>query len=137
MSELALISRELLAFQATTLKLKIDLKETSKPFSDRCQMAACNDIEAIFEWLDEYKHKKNTYAAYKREALRFLLWCMYERGKDLSSLKKEDMQDYFKFLQNPPKNWCKVGKNDIKTKTWKPFKFIGLIYCDSNFKIPL
>ena len=74
MSELASISRELLEFQSTSLKSKIDLKETSKPFSDRCQMAACNDIEAILEWFDEYKLKKNAYEAYKR-GKRFDFYC--------------------------------------------------------------
>ena len=101
------------------LKAKVDLKVASRPWSKYCQIDAPHDIAAVFKWLQEYKSQKNTYMAYKREALRFLLWCTYEQGKALAELRKEEIESYFLFLQRPPKHWCVT--QDEK-ETWKPFR---------------
>lgn len=85
---------------------KIDLYTQSGPFSDECMIDANNDLEAVLKWLDQYKVKKTTYSTYKREAMRFLLWCSSEAGKNLTALKVDDLENYLKFIQDPPKSWC-------------------------------
>lgn len=101
---------------------KVDLKADSKPASLLCQIDASNDLEAVFKWVQEYAHQKNTYIAYKREALKFLLWCTYERGKILSDLRKEDLEAYFSFLQKPPEAWCTSKVLNTFKEGWKPFR---------------
>lgn len=88
---------------------------------------AKNDYEAVQTWLKEYEHKKTTYQSYRKEAERLLLWCLINAKKPLSSLNRDDFDDYFSFLDNPePKNiWCKKkGGYGIKRgeKGWKPFE---------------
>ena len=80
--------------QTPTWIAKVDLLENSCAYSDECQINANNDLEAVTSWLVEYQYNKNTYLSYKRESLRFLMWCMYERGVTLANLKKEDCEAY-------------------------------------------
>lgn len=125
MNTLISLPQEVLVFRPA-LQAKINLKTQSTPYSEKCQMNATNDWEAVFKWLYEYAHKKNTYVAYKREVLRFLLWCSYECGKALNDLKKEDMEAYFLFCQAPPKIWCEIAKKETEKEeensSWTPFK---------------
>ena len=91
----------------------------------KCQINAENDLEAIYAWLDCYRHKQTTYRSYKKEAERLLLWCIYQLKKPLSSLDIDDFNNYFKFLSNPtPKNiWCTEdgAKYSRDNPKWKPF----------------
>ncbi len=52
----------------------------------RCRIRAHNDIEAIERWLDEYFDKPTTYRTYKKEAERFLVWCVEAQNINSSSL---------------------------------------------------
>ena len=105
---------------------KIDLLTDSGAYNNDCQIEARNDLEAVEKWLAEYRHKKNTYKSYKREAVRFLMWCIYERGITLTQLKKEDLERYFKFLQKPPKRWCLQKEEKFEGEPeiygWRTFK---------------
>ena len=105
---------------------KVDLLTASSAFSKDCQIEAKNDLEAVSKWLEEYKAKKNTYSSYRREAMRFLMWCVYEQGVTLAKLKKEDMEAYFNFLQQPPQNWCIKQDQELEQDPniygWRPFK---------------
>ena len=91
-----------------------------------CQIRAKNDYEAVCCWLHEYRHKTTTYRAYQKEAERFLLWCVIQKAKALSSLDREDFDDYFAFLSNPEPfdRWCAPrGPKAIRgTPDWKPFE---------------
>ena len=69
-----------------------------------CQIDAQNDIAAVSAWLN-HQEAKTTFAAYKKEAERFLLWCTFEKGLYLSQLKVKDFEEYFRFAQNPPPSW--------------------------------
>lgn len=98
---------------------KIDLYINSQPFSEECIIDANNDLEAVLKWLDLYKSKATTYRTYKREAIRFLLWCSCEVGKNLTALKVDDLEKYLKFLQAPPQEWC--APRGGKRSTNRPF----------------
>jgi site-specific recombinase XerD len=105
---------------------KINLVTDSYAANPNCQLQAKNDLEAVGQWLLEYQHKKNTYVSYRREAMRFLMWCSYERGVTLAQLKKEDFEGYFRFIQKPPKRWCwqqdKKKTNNTALPEWRTFK---------------
>jgi integrase len=61
--------------------------------------AASNDIEAIKLWLNSCSQIGGpTWLSYRREAERFLLWCVIEVGKPLSSVDAEDCTLYPQFL---------------------------------------
>ena len=89
-----------------------------------CHINADNDLAAVNVWLDKHKDSTKTHAAYKKEAERLLLWCVYIRGLTLTQLKVEDFAAYFDFLKKPPKDWCitrkelRSGKGSHK---WRPF----------------
>ncbi len=92
---------------------KIDLATISGPYTSDCLIDAENDLEATMHWLTLYGAKKTTFKSYRRESMRFLLWCVYEIGKTLKDLKIDDLQSYFNFLQNPPKAWMASQINTL------------------------
>ena len=100
---------------------KIDLVTHSVPYSDTCQIDARNDLEAVADWLNEYRRNQNTYTSYRRESMRFLVWCVYVAGKAMGSLKKHDFENYFLFLQNPPSSWTTQGDDGEDSDSWQPF----------------
>jgi len=92
----------------------------------RCQIRAHNDYEAIQCWLQEYQHKKSTHRTYQKEAERFLLWCIYQHDKALSSLDRDDLEAYIAFLADPQpsEKWCgpKSGRGVKRGAAgWRPF----------------
>lgn len=92
----------------------------------RCQIHAKNDYEAIQCWLNEYRHKASTFRTYKKESERFLLWAVIQKKKALSSLERDDIESYLKFLDDPqPKEiWCakKNGRGCRRgDPEWRPF----------------
>jgi len=99
---------------------------TNRELAEKCQIQASNDYQAILCWLNEYKMTETTYRNYQKEAERLLLWCIYTAKKSLSSLDRNDFEQYFDFLSNPqPKSfWCapSYGKNGKRgTPSWRPF----------------
>ena len=106
------------------MEAKIDLYTQSRAYSNDCLLEANNDIQATSKWLNLYKDKVTTYNTYKREAMRFILWCTYETGKNFTALKVDDLEEYLEFLQNPPPSWCttraaiRAGKS---FGSWMPF----------------
>ncbi len=106
MGELAILVKP--SLQLPTIKAfapKIML-ETSKPFSNDCHINATHDLEAVQAWLEQHRDNEKTFIAYKREAERLLLWCVYVRGLTLGQLKAEDFATFFEFLKMPPSDWC-------------------------------
>lgn len=92
----------------------------------KCQLQARNDYEAMQCWLREYQHKETTYRTYQKEAERFLLWSIHERGKALSSLNRDDVEAYLRFLDDPQprEKWCgdKTGRGCRRGDAeWRPF----------------
>ncbi len=106
------------------LQPKISLEAVSKPFSQNCQIKAAHDIEALKCWLTHYAAIPNTYKAYYKEAKRFLLWCIYERGLAFGELTIQDMEQYVDFLKNPPIHWYQLipGAAKEQNKLELPFK---------------
>jgi integrase len=89
------------------------------------QIAANTDVDAVRAWLANFLGKKTTFDAYRKEAERLLLWCVWEAGKPLSSMAHEDWLLYKAFLASPmPRDkWIaehgrKHSRGDVR---WRPF----------------
>ncbi len=93
--------------------------------ASQCKIRAHNDVEAIERWLDEYFDKATTYRSYKKEAERFLIWCVLVRKTSLCVLDRERRRSLWNFLQNPEprEGWCgpKGGRKALGDKNWYPF----------------
>jgi integrase/recombinase XerC len=69
------------------------------------QIAADTDVEAVRLWLAEYTASPHTLRSYRKEAVRLLLWATQVPGKPLSSLTREDLLLYERFLASPSGDW--------------------------------
>ena len=91
----------------------------------RAQIEAQTDIEALRAWLVRYIDSPRTYANYRKEAERLLLWAVLERRKDLSSLSLEDFLAYRLFLADPQpaQRWVVQGRSRPPRHhvAWRPF----------------
>jgi len=91
----------------------------------RPQIAAQNDVEAVKAWLARFADTPATFASYRKEIERLLLWAVIELGKPLSSLAHEDLLAYQRFLGNPQPadRWVmKSGRKWSRFEPdWKPF----------------
>lgn len=85
-----------------------------------CLISARNDLEAIDAYLYRYRGQEKTERAYRKELERFLLWCIYEGRKPMSSVLLEDCEAYKDFLAGPPAEW--IGPRTVRLgPNWKPF----------------
>ena len=75
----------------------------SSSYGASCQIAAGNDLEAIECWLATIDNP-NTHRAYRKEAYRLLLWSISFRQKSISSLRVDDLHDYFDWLAAPERH---------------------------------
>jgi len=83
---------------------------------------ANNDLDAIRSWLTKVINSKHTYAAYKREAERILLWAIVAKSKPLSSLDMTDITEYRSFLSDPQPASLWIGKKHNQSHSdWRPF----------------
>lgn len=72
-------------------------------------------------WLDRLSH---TQRSYRKEAERFLLWAVVQRGKPLSSIAAEDCIEYAAFLADPQPSsrWCGTRARERWSPLWRPFE---------------
>ena len=104
---------------------------------ERSSLSARNDLEAVYTWLARYKPGAHTHRAYRKEAERFLLWSILERGKPLSSLTVEDCIAYRDFLwhlgRQTAETWMQsyrihqerwLGPRGVErhSSLWRPFE---------------
>ena len=91
----------------------------------RGQIDAQTDIDALRAWLARYADSPRTYANYRKEAERLLLWAVVERHKPLSSLSLEDFLAYEHFLADPQpaERWVVQGggRPARHHPSWRPF----------------
>ncbi|MBE7942164.1 MULTISPECIES: tyrosine-type recombinase/integrase [Ramlibacter] len=111
-----------LAFPAPPTALLAGDAGTNRAPKDACAIAAANDREAIRSWVAARAGSAYTAAQYEREAERFMLWCVLERRKALSSATPEDCRAYMDFLQEVPAAWISRRKVPRLAPGWAPFK---------------
>jgi site-specific recombinase XerD len=78
-------------------------------------------IEQPLDWLQVLSH---TQRSYRKEAERFLLWSVVQKGRPLSSMTTEDCIEYREFLADPqPRSrWCAQRNRERWSPLWRPFE---------------
>ena len=120
---------------------------------EQCLLKARNDLEAVWAWLRSKQGPRpadlarrrspdgtpdgatdggpngvwplsHTQRAYRKEAERFLLWAIVQKGKPLSSMNHEDCIAYRDFLADPqPRSrWCGPRSRERWSALWRPFE---------------
>ena len=88
------------------------------------------DLVHSLSFLVSYNGSKATFNSYRREVERLLQWCWLVRGCSLEELKRQDIEDYIRFCQSPPKAWIgtkqvarfKLRQGErICNPEWRPF----------------
>ena len=100
-------------------------------------ISAVHDVEAIEAWLLKMKPGSHTARACRKEAERFLLWCVLEAKKPVSSADMADVQRYLHFLGHlgrqspqawavehslPQESWLGPRGIDRWSVRWRPFE---------------
>ncbi|WP_281661236.1 tyrosine-type recombinase/integrase [Microvirgula aerodenitrificans] len=82
---------------------------------------ARDDVAAIITWLREFEDSPHTLTNYRKESRRLLLWAQ-DRGRELRTLRREDLLDYQRFLANPQPaaQWTGPARPQDHPD-WKPF----------------
>ena len=84
-------------------------------------IAAADDRAAVQAWVAARAGSVLTAKAYEREADRFILWCVLERRKALSSAFAEDCRAYMDFLADVPASWISRRHVPRLAPGWAPF----------------
>ncbi len=89
-----------------------------------------NDFNYTLSFLKSYTGSQGTFNSYRREAERLLQWSWLIKNKTLDELKRDDIEQYIHFCQNPPKSWISLKKvprfiekdgRRIPNEEWRPF----------------
>lgn len=89
-----------------------------------------NDFHYTLNFLKSYTGSQGTFNSYRREAERLLQWSWHIKGTPLTELKRDDIEQYIRFCQNPPKNWISLKKVPrfiekaglrVPNEEWRPF----------------
>jgi site-specific recombinase XerD len=92
--------------------------------------AVRNDFNYSLNFLKSYTGSQGTFNSYRREAERLLQWTWLIKKSSLEHLRREDIEQYLYFCQNPPKNWISLKKTPrfiVKeglrqpNEEWRPF----------------
>lgn len=119
------------------------LDEITNPLSYSRKVLSCLDAPMVSEsyfddlvhtvgFLLAYNGSTATYNSYRRETERLLQWCWHIRKIALPQVKRQDLESYIRFCQNPPASW--VGAKQVarfrnkngerqQNPDWRPFVF--------------
>ena len=104
---------------------------------DRNKSGVDNDYDAIQLWLSTYQKDSHTWRSFRKEAERFLLWAILERGKPISSFNAMDCLAYRDFLWDlgrlsneswslvykiPEGQWLGKRNTERWSDNWRPFE---------------
>lgn len=89
-----------------------------------------NDFIHSLEFLKSYNGSEGTFNSYRRETERLLQWCWRIKKMTISMLKRDDIEEFIQFCQNPPQSWIALhkvprfiedGEKRIPNPAWRPF----------------
>jgi len=89
---------------------------------NECRINAADDADAVRAWLARWPAGSATWRTYRKEAERFLLWAVVERGKALSSLDEGDCVAYCGFMTEPGSSWTAPRRTQRWSEHWRPFE---------------
>ncbi|MDP1601922.1 MAG: site-specific integrase [Legionella sp.] len=88
------------------------------------------DFTRSLEFLKSYSGSIGTFNSYRREAERLLQWCWLIKKSRLKDIKRDDIEQFINFCQNPPDSWISLKKvprfiekegRRIPNEAWRPF----------------
>ncbi|MBA2709444.1 MAG: tyrosine-type recombinase/integrase [Tatlockia sp.] len=88
------------------------------------------DFMHSLNFLKSYTGSEGTFNSYRRETERLLQWCWLIIRKKLPELKREDIELFVRFCQNPPSGWISNKKVPrfiekegcrVPNEEWRPF----------------
>jgi len=88
------------------------------------------DYQKAQSFLKAYSGSRGTFDSYRREIERFLQWSWTIENKTIKELKREDIEKFIHFCQDPPKLWIGLKKTTrfidkegqrIQNPKWRPF----------------
>ena len=89
-----------------------------------------NDFSAARDFLSAYADSVGTFNSYRREVERLLQWSFLISKKNLPQLKREDLENFFRFCKQPKLSWIGIKKEPrfieqealrLPNPNWKPF----------------
>lgn len=88
------------------------------------------DFEHTLHFLKSYNGSLGTFNSYRRESERLLQWCWHIKNMTIAELKRDEVEQYVRFCQNPPLNWIALKKaprfieqegRRVPNPNWRPF----------------
>ncbi len=88
------------------------------------------DFAITVRFLSHYVGSVGTFNTYRRETERLLQWCWHIVFKDVGELGREDIEEFVRFCQKPPKAWIGLKKpprfldvdgERVPNPEWRPF----------------
>lgn len=88
------------------------------------------DFNHTLSFLKSYNGSLGTFNSYRRETERLLQWCWHVKHLTLPELKRDDIEHYVRFCQNPPLTWIALHKTPrylekegkrCPNPAWRPF----------------
>ena len=88
------------------------------------------DFRYSLSFLRSYCGSQGTFNSYRREVERLLQWTWHVRKGQLIDLKRDDIEHFIRFCQNPPEKWIGLkkvprfidnGENRQPNPDWRPF----------------
>lgn len=88
------------------------------------------EYQKTLGFLKSYTGSLGTFNSYRRETERLLQWAWRIKKLHVKTLKREDVEEYIRFCQNPPISWISLKKTPrfiekegfrIPNPEWRPF----------------
>lgn len=88
------------------------------------------DFDYTLNFLKSYNGSLGTFNSYRREAERLLQWCWHIKEMTLPELRREDIEQFIRFCQNPPQRWIALKKvpryiedqgKRVPNPDWRPY----------------
>ncbi|MGC1181754.1 tyrosine-type recombinase/integrase [Legionella sp.] len=89
-----------------------------------------DDFHYTLNFLKSYTGSQGTFNSYRREVERLLQWSWLIKNTTIDTLRREDIEHYVHFCQNPPQSWISLKKvprflekdgRRIPNEEWRPF----------------
>ncbi|MCH8532384.1 MAG: site-specific integrase [Saccharospirillum sp.] len=94
------------------------------------QPTVTRDLQISTEFLYSYRGSADTFASYRREIERFMQWCWFMEGISLDEVRRQHIESFIEFCQNPPRRWIGTksvarftdrGGERVINPDWRPF----------------
>ncbi|MCC5792223.1 MAG: site-specific integrase [Legionellaceae bacterium] len=89
-----------------------------------------DDFNYSLRFLRSYVGSLGTFNSYRREVERLLQWTWLIKKSTLPGLKRDDIEQFIRFCQNPPLQWISLkkvprflsdGERRVPNPQWRPF----------------